>query len=160
MPSTPRVAADTPSRGDDADHVRKLFQAIYAVVRRIPRGKVATYGQVALLAGLPRGARVAGRALQASSRVDRLPWQRVIGKRGTASGKISIHDPIGAAVQRQLLEAEGVVVSDAGSISLARHGWQPDVVLRVRGSGTKKPAPSRRVASAPARKPASRTRRR
>jgi methylated-DNA-protein-cysteine methyltransferase-like protein len=160
MPSTPRVAADPPSRGDDADHVRQLFQAIYAVVRRIPRGKVATYGQVALLAGLPRGARVAGRALQASSGVDRLPWQRVIGKRGAASGKISIHDPIGAAVQRQLLEAEGVVVSDAGSISLARHGWQPDVVLRVRRSGTKKPAPSRGLGSAPARKPASRTRRR
>jgi methylated-DNA-protein-cysteine methyltransferase related protein len=155
MPSTPRVAADG---GSDAAHVRQLFQAIYAVVRRIPRGKVATYGQVALLAGLPRGARVAGRALQASSRADRLPWQRVIGKRGPASGKISIHDPIGAAVQRQLLEAEGVIVSDAGSISLARHGWQPDVVLRVRGSGTKKPAPTRR--SAPAPEPASRTRRR
>jgi methylated-DNA-protein-cysteine methyltransferase-like protein len=157
MPSTPRVAAGAGS--DDAAHVRQLFQAIYAVVRRIPRGKVATYGQVALLAGLPRGARVAGRAMQASSRVARLPWQRVIGKRGTASGRISIHDPVGAAIQRQLLEAEGVAVSDAGSISLARHGWQPDVVLRVRrGSGTKKPAPARKPA--PASKPAARTRRR
>ena len=136
MPSTP--ADDR----DDAAHVQALFRAIYAVVRRIPRGKVATYGQVALLAGLPRGARVAGRAMQASSRVDRLPWQRVVGKRGSASAKISIHDPIGAAVQRQLLEAEGVAISDAGSISLARHGWRPDVVLRVTGSGTTKRAPA------------------
>jgi methylated-DNA-protein-cysteine methyltransferase-like protein len=133
----------TPDDRDDAAHVQALFRAIYAVVRRIPRGKVATYGQVALLAGLPRGARVAGRAMQASSRVDRIPWQRVIGKRGTRSGKISIHDPIGAAVQRQLLEAEGVTITDAGSISLARHGWQPDVVLRVsRGSGTTQRAPA------------------
>jgi methylated-DNA-protein-cysteine methyltransferase-like protein len=90
---------------------------------------------VALLAGLPRGARVAGRALQASRRGDRLPWQRVIGKRGSGTGKISIHDPVGAAIQRQLLEAEGVAVSDAGSISLTRHGWQPDVQLRVTAGG-------------------------
>ena len=116
---------------DDATHIARLYRDIYTVIRRIPKGRVATYGQVAILAGLPRGARVVGRALQASSRDQRLPWQRVIGKRGPGTGKISIRDPIGAAIQRKLLEAEGVVVTDAGSIPLARYGWKPPVRIRT-----------------------------
>jgi methylated-DNA-protein-cysteine methyltransferase-like protein len=116
---------------DDATHLARLYRDIYAVIRRIPKGRVATYGQVAILAGLPRGARVVGRALQASSRAQRLPWQRVIGKRGPGTGKISIHDPVGAAIQRKLLEAEGVSITDAGSIPLARYGWRPAARIRV-----------------------------
>jgi methylated-DNA-protein-cysteine methyltransferase-like protein len=105
-------------------HSRAVRAAIHAVVRRIPRGKVATYGQVAELAGFPGGARVAGAALKTSKPGDRLPWQRVVGKRGNL-GVIAIHDPVGAAVQRGLLTDEGVVVSDRGTIALARHGWLP-----------------------------------
>jgi len=135
MASTRRRAARRTQRaagaaGSDAAHLAALYRQIYAVVRKIPRGRVATYGQVALLAGLPGAARVVGQAMKASGSVARLPWQRVIGKRGP-TGRISIHDPIGAAVQRKLLCAEGVEVNDSGAISLARHGWNPRVRLRV-----------------------------
>ena len=107
------------------DHVAELYRSIYAVVRRIPRGHVATYGQVAELAGLPGGARVAGAAMKTCKPDDRLPWQRVIGKAGANRGRIAIHDPVGAAVQRQLLGDEGVHVGDTGLIALDRYGWLP-----------------------------------
>jgi methylated-DNA-protein-cysteine methyltransferase-like protein len=125
------VAKSTRRRGaqrtDDAEARVKAFQrAVYAVIRRIPRGKVATYGQVAELAGGPGAARAVGTYLKISSRAAGLPWQRVIGKRSRGQGRISILDPIGGAMQRAMLEAEGVEVSEAGQISLARHGWLPD----------------------------------
>ena len=109
----------------EADHVRRLYRSIHQVVRRIPRGRVATYGQIAELAGIPGGARLAGAALKTSTPADRLPWQRVIGKAGRTRGRIAIHDPIGAAVQRQLLEKEGVDIGDSGLVALDRFGWLP-----------------------------------
>src|SRR3954470_3708234 len=111
--------------GDMTRHVAQLYRAIYAVVRRIPVGRVATYGQVAELAGIPGGGRVAGAAMKVSSRAGRLPWQRVIGKAGPNRGRIAIHDPVGAAVQRQLLGKEGVHIGDSGLIALDRYGWLP-----------------------------------
>jgi len=108
-----------------AEHVVKLYRSIYAVVRRIPTGHVATYGQVAELAGIPGGARVAGAALKISKPSDRLPWQRVIGKAGKNRGRIAIHDPVGAAVQRQLLHEEGVAIGETGLVALDRYGWLP-----------------------------------
>jgi methylated-DNA-protein-cysteine methyltransferase-like protein len=107
------------------EHVAELYRAIYAVIRKIPRGTVATYGQVAELAGLPGGARVAGAALKTCKPGDKLPWQRVIGKAGKTRGRIAIHDPVGAAVQRQLLHDEGVDIGDTGLIALDRYGWLP-----------------------------------
>ena len=103
-----------------------FWDAVYAVVRRIPRGRVATYAQVALLAGRPRAARQVGYALAAlrASR-HRVPWQRVVGKRSEAWARISILDPMGAAVQRDLLTREGVAVDDEGRIALGRYGWRP-----------------------------------
>lgn len=103
-------------------HVRTLYKEIWKVARRIPKGKVATYGQVAELAGIPGGARVAGAAMRASKG---LPWQRVLGKRGKNRAGVAILDPVGAAVQRKLLEAEGVEVTDRGLIDLVRYGWVP-----------------------------------
>ncbi len=103
-------------------HVKSLYKAIWAVARRIPRGKVATYGQVAELAGIPGGARVAGAAMRSSKG---LPWQRVLGKRGKNRAGVAILDPVGAAVQRRLLEGEGVEVTDRGLIDLVRFGWVP-----------------------------------
>src|ERR1700749_5077997 len=95
-----------------AAHVDRLYRSIYAVIRRIPTGRVATYGQVAELAGIPGGARVAGAALKVNKPENHVPWQRVIGKAGPNRGRIAIHDPVGAAVQRQLLEEEGVSIGD------------------------------------------------
>jgi len=120
----PRSSRKKPTRPPDelTAHVRKLYRAIWAVVKRIPRGKVATYGKVAELAGLPGGARVAGAAMRGAKG---LPWQRVMGKRGPRRAGIAILDPVGAAIQRRLLEAEGVELTDRGLIDLTRYGWLP-----------------------------------
>ncbi|MGE5182504.1 MAG: MGMT family protein [Acidobacteriota bacterium] len=106
-------------------HLRALYTRIYRVVRRIPRGAVATYGQVAELAGIPGGARVAGAAMKTSTPAHRLPWQRVIGKAGRLRGRIAIHDPVGAAVQRELLAREGIEVGATGLVDLGVYGWLP-----------------------------------
>ncbi len=135
------------ARSDDTAHLRRLYVAIHAVIRRVPRGRVATYGQIAELAGVPRGGRIAAAALKTSTPADRLPWQRVIGKRGKTIGRIAIHDPVGAAVQRQLLEHEGVDVDERGQVSLARGGGPP-----ARG-GPRGPATASRGRAAPPRRP-------
>ena len=101
------------------------WSVFYRVVRRIPRGRVATYGEVALAAGRPRAARQVGYALAAlRGAAHGVPWQRVCGARPRGHAGISLLDPIGAAVQRQLLEAEGVEFDDRGRIDLARFGWR------------------------------------
>ena len=102
-----------------------MYTRIHKVIRKIPRGAVATYGQVAELAGIPGGARVAAAALKTSKPEHRLPWQRVIGKAGKLRGRIAIHDPVGAAMQRHLLEHEGVAVGDSGLVALDVYGWLP-----------------------------------
>jgi methylated-DNA-protein-cysteine methyltransferase-like protein len=104
----------------------KGWSAFYRIVARIPRGRVTTYGAVALLAGKPRAARQVGYALAALRGTrHRLPWQRVLGSRPRGVAGISILDPMGAAVQRALLEKEGVTFDERGRVSLARHGWAP-----------------------------------
>jgi methylated-DNA-protein-cysteine methyltransferase-like protein len=99
------------------------------VVRRIPRGKVATYGQVAALAGFPGQPRLAGYALHASRPEHGLPWHRVLG----AGGRLTLArlDPDGALDQRLRLEAEGVRFTARGRVDMARCAWRP----RARGVG-------------------------
>lgn len=109
-----------------APRARKLsdsYGRIYAVVRRIPRGRVATYGQVAMLAGLPRQPRLVGYAMHALPNGTALPWHRVINAQGRVSPRSGDGD--GSLRQRVLLEAEGVRFDAAGRISLARQGWKP-----------------------------------
>jgi methylated-DNA-protein-cysteine methyltransferase-like protein len=97
------------------------WECVYAVVRRIPRGRVATYGQVALLAGLGHDARQVGYALHALPAGSRVPWHRVINSRGG----ISLRPSGGLDVsQRLLLEKEGVRFNAAGRTDLKRYGWQ------------------------------------
>ncbi len=97
------------------------FERIYAVVRRIPRGRVATYGQVALLAlGRPNGGRTAGWALRVVREGSDVPWQRVV----NAGGRIVTHGrEDSAARQHRLLKEEGIVFEPDGRIDLARFGW-------------------------------------
>jgi len=98
------------------------YRLIYAVVRRIPRGKVATYGQVARLAGLPGRARQVGYAMHALPAGSRVPWQRVI----NAQGRVSRRRSAGAELsQRILLEREGVRFGPGARIPLALFGWKP-----------------------------------
>jgi len=98
----------------------------YRIVARIPRGKVSTYGEVAALAGRPRGAREVGYALAAlRGGATRLPWHRVLGKRAGEHAGISLLDPMGAAVQRHLLERERVAFDERERVSLERFGWRP-----------------------------------
>jgi methylated-DNA-protein-cysteine methyltransferase-like protein len=97
------------------------WQRIYAVVRRVPRGRVATYGQVSRLAGLVNGARQAGYALHALPAHTAVPWHRVLG----AVGRISLRDPGSAATQRLLLEREGVRFDAGGRVDLRTFQWTP-----------------------------------
>jgi methylated-DNA-protein-cysteine methyltransferase-like protein len=86
------------------------------LIRSIPEGKVATYGQIAGMAGDPRGAREVVRALHTQKN---LPWHRVL----AAGGRITLPGQ-GGALQRKLLEAEGVRFNADGTTPLARYGWQ------------------------------------
>jgi methylated-DNA-protein-cysteine methyltransferase related protein len=106
---------------------------ILAAVARIPRGKVATYGQIAVLAGFAGHARQVGYALHALPEGADLPWHRVIG----AAGRISFgRESLEWSVQRALLEAEGVEVSPGGAILLEKYQWRPAGV-RHRSAGRK-----------------------
>ncbi|HEX6944205.1 MAG TPA: MGMT family protein [Gemmatimonadaceae bacterium] len=96
------------------------YDRIYAVVRKIPRGRVATYGQVATVAGIPGHARQVGYALNALSQPS-IPWHRVI----NAKGEISARSRPGAEkIQRALLEREGVEFDGAGRVSFLRYRWR------------------------------------
>ena len=98
------------------------------MVRRIPRGRVATYGQVAQLAGLPGHARQVGYALHALSSATSVPWQRVV----NAAGAISLRPWDGGVSQRLLLEKEGVRFDARERISLAKYRWTPRASVRDR----------------------------
>ena len=116
MKRNPRAVADT------------VFLRVWRVVARVPRGRVATYGQIARMAGMARGARTVGWALRAlpdEARVGgrRVPWHRVI----NAEGAISPRGPfLDDAIRRQAaaLRREGVVVSGSGRIDLGRYLWR------------------------------------
>jgi len=93
-----------------------MFKPIRETVRRIPRGKVATYGQVAKAAGFPGAARQVVWALRGARGI---PWHRVIG----AGGRILLREPH-ASLQQRLLESEGVGVLER-RVDLAKHLWAP-----------------------------------
>jgi methylated-DNA-protein-cysteine methyltransferase-like protein len=101
---------------------------IISLIKRIPRGKVASYGQIAALAGNPRGARAVIWLLHSSSDKEKLPWHRVINSRGT----ISLQPGQGYEEQRALLESEGVEFGLQGKIDLKRFQWPGPVVRQSR----------------------------
>lgn len=92
--------------------------AVFAVVRRIPKGRVASYKMVGTLAGYPRSARFVGRALRFGKR---LPWWRVVAQ----DGRIVIGEPHLRLEQMMRLRAEGVEVSDEGRLDFGRFAWRP-----------------------------------
>ena len=96
----------------------KKDSTIYAIVRKIPRGRVATYGEIAELAGMPSGHRVVARAMRICPAS--VPWYRVVGKKDARRAQISIADSEHADFQQKRLEAEGVEFDENGFIPLRR----------------------------------------
>ena len=101
--------------------------AILRAIAAIPRGRVASYGEIALRAGLPRRARLVGRVLRDAGPAAKLPWQRVL----RSDGRIAFPPGSpGHREQRQRLLSEGVIVLK-GRVDLKRFGWQRDLDVEV-----------------------------
>lgn len=116
MPPKRKLAQAVHPKGD------KAVEAICAVIRRIPRGWVATYGQVAAMAGMPRRARLVGRVLQHLDPRIKIPWHRVVNAKGEVSYSLSRNG--GDVLQRRLLEKEGLEFDDKNRLNLERCRWR------------------------------------
>ena len=95
----------------------EIYQRIYALAALIPPGKVATYGQLAFLAGVPRGGRLAGQAMANAPEGKHIPCHRVVSSTGSLA-------PV-FVQQRSLLEAEGVTFLKSGRVDMRHHLWNP-----------------------------------
>ena len=103
----------------------EIYALVWAAVKRIPRGNVATYGQIAALVGMPRHARQAGYALATTPENLKIPWHRVINAEGRISLRLKQWNSGNDDLQRILLEAEGVSFDRSGRVDLKRFRWQP-----------------------------------
>jgi methylated-DNA-protein-cysteine methyltransferase-like protein len=101
-------------------------ERVKILIKSIPKGKVSTYGQIAAFAGDPRGARQVARILHSCAEKDKLPWQRIINRRG----RISISSGQGYELQYSLLRKEGICFSSDGSIDLNKYLWHPTNIDR------------------------------
>lgn len=119
MPSKPKQSDKQTDRF--TDRVKRL-------IKKVPRGKVASYGQIAAMAGNPRAARQVVRVLHACSDKDRLPWHRII----NSKGGISLKPGQGYELQKAMLRDEGVRFEENDLIDLKRFLWSPK-----RTTGTK-----------------------
>lgn len=127
-----------------------VHSRIQAAVRRIPRGRVATYGQVAALAGFARQPRLVGYVLHALPSFTTVPWHRVINARGMISIRSSGSPSLS---QRMLLEREGIVFDGRGRVSLERFQWKPS-----KRSPKRKQLLQRDTSASTCRRPRSRSR--
>lgn len=105
--------------------MKPFTQRVVAIIAGIPPGKVMTYGQIAALAGSPRGTRQVVRILHSMSKKYKLPWHRVI----NGKGKIALPEEESFTVQKMFLEAEGVAVSEAGEVDLAVYQYNVERTL-------------------------------
>jgi methylated-DNA-protein-cysteine methyltransferase-like protein len=96
------------------------WKPVYDLVKKIPRGRVMTYGQLAIALRLPGGARTAGRAMAASPSGQAVPWHRVVG----AGGTLLIREPQ-ASLQRKLLESEGLRLAEKRILNFKEYDWRP-----------------------------------
>ena len=94
---------------------------VIQLIKSIPKGKVATYGQLAAFAGNPSGARQVARILHSCSRKEELPWQRVVNR----NGQISLRPGNGYETQKQILQQEGVSFDNDDKINFDRYLWAP-----------------------------------
>ena len=115
------------------------WDPVYRLVKKIPRGRVTTYGELAQTLALPGGARAIGYALAACPRGQGIPWHRVVGARG----RITIPEPH-AILQRRLLESEGIMTDSGRIVGMDRHAWTP---RKKPKKNKKKEKPKRRFAT-------------
>ena len=101
----------------------QLYQRFYALIDSIPRGRVASYGQIAREAGLPRHARHVGYALRALPKGSKLPWYRVL----NARGEVAERPGTSYTDQKRRLRAEGIRLDRRGRVDLKEYGWVPDL---------------------------------
>lgn len=118
------VSPLAPSPGRPPAQFDRVFEKIYRLVLRIPRGRVMTYGQIARILEERYSPRLVGWAMHATPRDERnIPWHRVINSRGSVStGRVILAEP---DRQRLMLEAEGVVFDDRGRCDLSAYQWSP-----------------------------------
>jgi methylated-DNA-protein-cysteine methyltransferase related protein len=116
MPPKRKLLRTAQPQGDEA------VAAICAVIHRIPKGWVATYGQVAAMAGLPRRARLVGHVLQNLGPATKIPWHRVVNAKGEVSFSLSRNG--GDILQRRLLEKEGIEFDANNRMDLERNRWR------------------------------------
>jgi len=100
---------------------KTFYQRVIAIIKNIPEGKVATYGQIATYAGNPRAARQVSFILHSSSEKENLPWHRVINSKGS----ISLKPGHGYELQKQMLKKEGITFKENDCIDLKRFLWIP-----------------------------------
>jgi methylated-DNA-protein-cysteine methyltransferase-like protein len=109
-----------PKSRNQEDH-GSFTQAVIGVIKKIPKGKVATYGQIAAYAGNPRGARQVVRVLHTRAEKDRLPWHRVLNRQG----RIALKPGLGYEIQKDLLRREGVEFGANDAVNFDRCLWSP-----------------------------------
>jgi methylated-DNA-protein-cysteine methyltransferase-like protein len=122
------------------------WNKLYALVKRVPKGRVVTYGQLARAARLPGGARAAGHAMAACPRGQTIPWHRVV----AAGGRIAVREPFGS-LQRRLLESEGARLV-SGHVVLSEHLWSPPPAKKTRRQSPTPKSRQARPNRAPAKK--------
>ena len=108
------------------------WNSVYKLVKQIPRGRVATYGQIARAVRLRGGARNAGHAMAACPSGHGIPWHRVVG----AGGRLLLREPH-IALQRKLLESEGLQVAEKRIQNFSAHTWRPNKADASGASGAK-----------------------
>ncbi len=118
MKKRPRAQTDTPHVFSDGDFTSEAIR----LIKSIPRGKVATYGQIASLTGFYPSVRRVVWILHSCSKKERLPWHRVVNRRGA----ISLKPGAGYERQKEMLQREGIVFDERDRIDLERYRWEPD----------------------------------
>ena len=102
-----------------------FFERVYEVARKIPYGKVTSYGAIARAIGSGRSARMVGWAMNAAHNLEDVPAHRVVNRNGLLTGK---HHFEGTNLMQQLLESEGIAVVENQIVDFEKHFWQPEVV--------------------------------
>jgi methylated-DNA-protein-cysteine methyltransferase related protein len=99
-----------------------FFENVYELVKRIPEGKVATYGQIARMLGEPRKGKIVGWALHSNPSPAVIPCHRVVNRFGELSGGFAFG---GSEAQKKLLKKEGILIDESGTIDLRKYLWEP-----------------------------------